>query len=64
MKPSIDRRAFLKQTAVVGTGLVTIGNAAKLRAGGGANNKIVVAVMERTNIGPANTGRVGNRRSD
>ena len=45
MKPSIDRRAFLKQTAVVGTGLVTIGNAAKLRAGGGANNKIVVAVM-------------------
>jgi hypothetical protein len=45
MKPPIDRREFLKQTAVVGTGLVRNGNAAKLRAGGGANNKIVVAVM-------------------
>jgi hypothetical protein len=45
MKPSIDRREFLKQTAVAGTALVTIGKAAKLRAGGGANNKRVVAVM-------------------
>jgi len=45
MKPSIDRRKFLKQTAVAGTVLVTIGSTTKLRAGGGANNKIVAAVM-------------------
>lgn len=45
MNPPVNRRQFLKQSTVIGTSLATIGNIASLRAGGGANNKIVVAVM-------------------
>jgi len=44
MKSFIRRREFLRRTAVVGSGFVTIGIAAKLAAGGGANNKIVANV--------------------
>src|SRR3989440_12182199 len=45
MKTPIHRREFLKPTSVIGTGLASVGTVNWLRAGGGANNKIVVAVM-------------------
>src|SRR5438132_10989978 len=45
MRTPLNRRQFLKQTTVIGTSLATMRNGASLRAGGGANNKIVVAVM-------------------
>ncbi len=42
MNTPIQRRKFLKQTAIVGAGLATIGQVASLGAAG-ANKKIVVA---------------------
>src|SRR6266540_2731241 len=44
MNTPIQRREFLKQSALVGAGLATIGQVASLGAAG-ANKKIVVAVM-------------------
>src|SRR5438477_8567826 len=45
MKPSIDRREFLKHSTVIGAGLVALGAGTPLRAGAGPNNKIVVGIM-------------------
>src|ERR1051326_3442511 len=41
MKSSLNRRAFLKQTTVLGAGLATVGSPPSPRAAG-ANNKVVV----------------------
>jgi predicted dehydrogenase len=45
MKTSINRRCFLGQTAVIGTGLAAFGSPFSLRAAESPNNKIVVATM-------------------
>ncbi len=45
MNSSINRRLFLKQTAVVGASVATLGNILSLRAADSPANKIVLGVM-------------------
>src|SRR5207247_11433191 len=45
MKPSINRREFLKRSTVISAGLATLTSVPSSRAGADANNKIIVAVM-------------------